>query len=148
MFSYPEWDDYKSMSSNAAIAHIIDLGYQRPTDKLASRQYAHVVVNFVEDCRVAKDQKTLDCLLLAVASAPIEPEVMVTVLRCTFSTKNSLNEWYKARDKIYLHLVDKNPERGADVIMRGLMEAAPQEREEMDGLDAWQSLLKEAKKYQ
>lgn len=149
MFSLPEWDDYKSMTPSAAIAHIVELGKRRPTcDKIASRQYPHVVVNFVEDCSVAKDRASLDCLLVTMGSSQVQPEVMVTVLRCTFSIKNSLTEWYKVRDKIYMLLVDKNSEREANKAMRGLMEPAPEHVELMDGLDAWQSLLKEAKKYQ
>lgn len=147
MFSLPEWDAYKSMTPGATIAHIVDLAERRHQEGI-SRQYAHVVVNFVEDCCIAKDRAALDFLLTTILKSQAEPESMVTILRCTASTRQSLTKWHATRDKILELLIDKDPPRGVKKIMAGLMEPAPEHVEPMDGLNAWESLLKEANKYQ
>jgi len=136
--------EYTRLPDAEVIAEIVTLAESH--DPVASRCFARLVVGFIEDCKVCKNGRAIDQTLLAILNIKQNHARMVTVLRSCYDVRNSLDQWYVVRDKIRDILTQEEPER-VDRIMRGLHGDNPHVRTEMDGLNAWQSIMKECGKY-
>lgn len=136
--------EYTRLSDAEVIAEIVVLA--ESDEPNASRNYARLVVNFIEDCKKFKNGRGIDKTLLAIVDITKNHARMATVLRASYSVRNSLNEWYNVRDKVLDILQLNDPERSKK-LMAGLALEKFEVFEEMDGLDAWESIVKACQKY-
>lgn len=136
--------DYRNMADVDVVREIVQLGEACYEGSMS--EYCRLATYFIEDCKVAKKQETLELLLDEVVKITTNHSRMVSLLRMTFSVRKSLNNWHSTRDKVVVILEKEDPER-AKRLLSGLDELAPAALEEMDGLDAWQSLVKQAGNY-
>jgi hypothetical protein len=136
--------EYTRLSDAEVIAEICVLA--ESDEPTASRNFARLVVNFVEDCKTYKNGRAIDQTLLAIVDIKKNHSRMATVLRASYSARNSLNEWFNVRDKVLEILEQYEPER-CKKLMAGIATVPFEGFEEMDGLDAWQSIVKACAKY-
>ena len=132
------------MPDDQVIAEIVQLAQAGYEGSL--RDYCRLATYFVEDCNVAKKREALEVLLEEMLKIQVNHSRLSSILRITLSSKNALSNWYSARDRALVIIDREEPDR-AKRLMAGLDEPDPQTREEMDGLDAWNSLKKHARKY-
>lgn len=138
------YERYTTLPDAEVIAEIVRLAQ---TDGPRSmRIFSRLIVSFVEDCKVTNNGRAIDKTLLALLEVNVNHSRIVTGLRTSFSVRKSLEHWYAVRDKTVEILKEHEPERGVK-LMRGLHEEDMNQYEEMDGLDTWQSILKECQKY-
>lgn len=136
--------DYRNMSDARVIEEIVLLaqaGYERSLS-----DFCKLTTAFVEDCNVAKKKQTLELLLSEMLKIEVNHARLSSILRIMASSRNALSNWYTSRDATLSILEREEPER-VKKLMAGLLDPDPQIREEMDGLDAWSSLLKQARNY-
>lgn len=136
--------NYRDMSDGKVIEEIVLLaqaGYER-----SLHDYCSLATAFVEDCNIAKKKDTLELLLQELLKIQINHSRLSSILRIMASSRNALSNWYSARDEILLILEREDPNR-VKKLMAGLLDPDPMVREEMDGLDAWSSLLKQSRNY-
>lgn len=134
---------YKSLTDDDVIAEIVNLAQKSDNH----REYCGLACEFIEDCKVAKNAAAIDKALSSILSLTANHSRITTILRYAFSVKDSLNNWYTTRDAAFEILKIHEPDRYKR-LLAGLMDHKdPGKREEMDGLDAWQSIMKEVSKY-
>ena len=136
--------DYRSMSDSEVITQIVQLAQACYARSLA--EYCQLATEFVEDCNVGKKKETLEQLLDEMLKIESNHSRLSSILRITASSRNSMSNWYSSRDAILVILEREEPHR-VKRLMIGLHDPDPLIREEMDGLDAWSSLLKQSRNY-
>lgn len=136
--------EYTRRSDAEVIAEICVLA--ESDEPTASRNFARLLVNFIEDCKKFKNGRAIDQTLLAMVEIKNNHARMATALRASYSVRNSLNEWYNVRDKVLVILQEKEPERSKK-LLAGIATVPFEGFEEMDGLDAWESIVKACQKY-
>jgi hypothetical protein len=141
---YPAAACPRHLPDDEVISQIVSLAESQDEDALS--RYCVAATMFVESCKIAKKKKTLETLLDQILKIRINHSRLSSILRMTFSSRNAIANWYATRDRVAEILGEREPERSRR-LMIGLMEDDPQTPEAMDGLNAWQSLIKAAEKY-
>jgi predicted secreted protein len=136
--------DYPNLPDSEVIKEIVRLA--ESNDKHAGREAARIVTNFFWDCNKQKRPEPIDQTLLAITEITANHSRMSSILRSALCFKDSLEHWYSSRDKILEILTREEPDR-VKRLMIGLHDEDPKVRVEMDGLDAWQSIIKTAAEY-
>jgi hypothetical protein len=136
--------DYPNMPQDEVISEIVRLA--ESNEEHAHRKYSELICNYLWDCNKAKQKEPIEQALLAITGIQTNHSRMVTMLRTSLAFRNSIDNWYSCRDKILEIVTREEPDR-VKRLMIGLLEEDPKIREEMDGLDAWQSVLKGMAKY-
>ena len=131
--------DYKNRPDAEVIAEIVRLAEE--TDDDPFRKFSYLIVNFVEDCTELKNGRAIDQLLVAMLEIDCNHARIVIALRTSFSVRKSIEQWYRTRDVAIEILQVHEPLRAAR-LMAGLLETQPGYVEEMDGLNAWESIVK------
>jgi hypothetical protein len=137
--------DYENLPDDVVIAEILRLA-QSP-EANASRKFSRLSVYYLEDCKELKKADAMDQMLLAILEVKSNFPCLASILRTSYSERNSLKHWYDARDQALIILKREVPDR-AERLLIGLREANPHMPEEMEGLTAMQRLLKHAKEFQ
>lgn len=138
------YEKYTTLPDAEVIAEIVRLA--ELDGPRSSRVFSRLVVNFLEDCKQYKNGRAIDQTLLAIIEIKTNHARMATILRASYSVRNSLNEWYNVRDKVLEILQQHEPERGPR-LMAGIALEKFEVFEEMDGLDSWESIVKACRKY-
>lgn len=136
--------DYKALTDEQVIAEIVRFAHASHPESLA--EFSYLATMFVEDCNVAKKKSTLEKLLEEMLKIRANHARISSILRTTMSTRNAISNWYTTRDQALAILEREDPER-AQRLMIGLLESDPNTPEEMDGLDAWSSIIKRVRQY-
>lgn len=136
--------DYPNLPDSEVVKEIVRLA--ESSDEHASREYARLICNFFWDCNEQKRPDPIDQTLLAMLEITVNHSRLASILRTSLCFRDSLEHWYSSRDKILEILTREEPDR-VRKLMVGLHEVDPKARVEMDGLNAWESLLKTAAEY-
>lgn len=136
--------DLEGMTDEQAITEIVRLAQASHRSSLS--EYSNLATRFVEQCNIGKKKSTLEKLLDEILLIDVNHARISSILRMTASTRNALSNWYTSRDQALVILEREDPER-AKRLMIGLLEPDPHTPEEMDGLDAWSSIIKNVHQY-
>lgn len=134
---------YKSLTEDDVIAEIVRLAEASPIH----REYCSLACEFIEDCKVAKNAMGIEKALAAILKISANHSRISTILRYACSCRNALENWYATRDAAIEILRIYEPERYERLLVGLLAHQDPGSRDEMDGLNAWESIQKEARKY-
>jgi len=134
---------YKSLSDDDVIAEIV-----RQAETTANhRDYCRLACEFIEDCKVSKNAQAIEKILSGILTLKANHSRITTVLRYAFSCRDSIANWYTTKDAALEILKVHEPERYERLLIGLIDHKDPGTREEMDGLNAWEGILKEVKKY-
>jgi hypothetical protein len=136
--------DVETLPADQVIAEIVRLA--ESSNGTSGREYARLLESYMEHCRVQKNREGIDLALMAISGIKCNFSRMSSALRSTYSVRNGLKHWYSTRDRVLDILNHEEPGR-VRRLMIGLLEENPNTHEEMDGLDAWQSIAKAMSKY-
>jgi len=136
--------DVQTLPTDQVIAEIVRLA--ESSHETSGREYARLLDSYMEHCRVQKNAEAIDRTLMAISRIKCNFGRMSSALRTTYSVRNGLKHWYSTRDRVLGILNHEEPGR-VRRLMIGLLEANPNIHQEMDGLDAWQSIQKAMSKY-
>lgn len=134
---------YKSLSEDDVIAEII----RQAETSAIYRDYCSLACEFIEDCKVSRNAQAIEKTLSAILTIKANHSRITTVLRYAFSCKDSIANWYTTKDAALEILKVHEPERYERLLVGLIDHKDPGTREEMDGLNAWEGILKEVKKY-
>lgn len=96
---------------------------------------------------MAKNAKGIEKALAAILTISSNHSRITTILRYASSCRNALGNWYATRDAAIEIFKVHEPERYERLLVGLLAHQDPGARREMDGLNAWESIKKEARKY-
>lgn len=122
------------------IDEIIGLSY----DPYLGRKFSLEIIKLIEELSVAKYADGMDTLLIEYEKRGCLDR-LPSVLRSLYHYRDSIAHWYDVRARTLTAFAAAGLDGRRT--LRGMLDCEPGPRTELDGLDMWQSIIKECGKY-